>query len=233
MSFFGKKKEEEVPKGLVGIQTTGGRIDGNIFNKFFSKLFKNFDLLLIQLKNKTKNDEEIVTSMIEGANDPDNRVKNSISKSLVDVGKKQPNLVVSACADMLSRNPKVKFQRSVLSHHKFHSEIPLFFFVCFGIKVAKRSSCDSSWGNSSNIGIQKKRNRGSDCSWPHLVNYDRNDSWQRNRSRLATSGFECVGLVGNPFPEWNFGGFVVKIRSWSCATLLHYENVGRFRVGKP
>ena len=138
MSFFGKKKEEEVPKGLVGIQTTGGRIDGNIFNKFFSKLFKNFDLLLIQLKNKTKNDEEIVTSMIEGANDPDNRVKNSISKSLVDVGKKQPNLVVSACADMLSRNPKVKFQRSVLSHHKFHSEIPFFFFCLFWNKSCQK-----------------------------------------------------------------------------------------------
>jgi len=31
MSFFGKKKEEEAPKGPVGVMNTGGRIDGIFF----------------------------------------------------------------------------------------------------------------------------------------------------------------------------------------------------------
>jgi len=44
--------------------------------------------------------------LVESAYDSEGRVRSSITKSLVDIGKKQPNLVVSQCADFL-KSPKV------------------------------------------------------------------------------------------------------------------------------
>jgi hypothetical protein len=50
---------------------------------------------------------EIVLNIIEVANDPDGRTRSAMSKSAVEIGKKQPNLVISASSDLLIRNPKV------------------------------------------------------------------------------------------------------------------------------
>jgi 3-methyladenine DNA glycosylase AlkC len=47
-------------------------------------------------------------SLLNAAYDSDSGVRSSIAKSLYDIGKKQPNLVVSSCNELLKTNNKVR-----------------------------------------------------------------------------------------------------------------------------
>lgn len=96
MSFFGnknkeKEKEEDTTVASSFVSASGGRIDGNL-----SKLW------IVILKY-----EEIVASLISGANDTDAEVRSAVSKSLNEIGKHQPTLVLSASADYITKNGKV------------------------------------------------------------------------------------------------------------------------------
>jgi hypothetical protein len=51
---------------------------------------------------------EMVMALISSASDESSSVRSAISKSLNDIGKKQPNLVLSSCYDFLSKNQKVR-----------------------------------------------------------------------------------------------------------------------------
>lgn len=78
MSFFSKDKGDSSPRPTSsGILSTGGRVD------------------------------ELVGALVGAANDSEGSVRGSIAKSLQDLGRKQPNLVLSSCADFIIKNPKV------------------------------------------------------------------------------------------------------------------------------
>jgi hypothetical protein len=51
---------------------------------------------------------EMVAALCSHANDGAPAVRRQITESLVDIGRKQPNLALSACLDFLRRNPKVR-----------------------------------------------------------------------------------------------------------------------------
>lgn len=90
MSFFSSKKEEEkATPSQKGVITTGGKIDG------LACAFGNLFFV------------DMVAAMIIAANDSESEVRVGISRSLTDIGKKQPNLVLSACWDFMIQNPKV------------------------------------------------------------------------------------------------------------------------------
>jgi hypothetical protein len=50
----------------------------------------------------------MVAALCSHANDGAPVVRRQITESLVDIGRKQPNLVLSACLDFLKRNAKVR-----------------------------------------------------------------------------------------------------------------------------
>jgi len=73
-SFFGNRTTKDDPAQYQGVMSTGGRID------------------------------EIVSALVGVAQDGDNDVTKGISKSLFEIGKKQPDLVLSTCNDYIKTN---------------------------------------------------------------------------------------------------------------------------------
>lgn len=51
---------------------------------------------------------EMVAALCSHANDGATAVRRQITESLVDIGRKQPNLVLSSCLDFLRKNMKVR-----------------------------------------------------------------------------------------------------------------------------
>jgi len=49
----------------------------------------------------------MVAALCVHANDADAKVRRTISDSLLEIGRKQPNLVMSSCLDLLKKDPKV------------------------------------------------------------------------------------------------------------------------------
>jgi 3-methyladenine DNA glycosylase AlkC len=50
----------------------------------------------------------MVMALINSANDDNGQVRNSLARSLQDIGKKQPNLVLVSCYDFMVKNQKVE-----------------------------------------------------------------------------------------------------------------------------
>eukprot|EP01114_Cavostelium_apophysatum_P008329 TRINITY_DN2073_c0_g1_i2.p1 TRINITY_DN2073_c0_g1~~TRINITY_DN2073_c0_g1_i2.p1 ORF type:complete len:513 (-),score=158.15 TRINITY_DN2073_c0_g1_i2:146-1684(-) len=84
MSFFASKTTKEEPSAVATVMTTGGRID------------------------------EVTAALIAAAADSDTEVARSISKSILDVGKKQPDLVLSSINDFFLKNPKLPQNHRVI-----------------------------------------------------------------------------------------------------------------------
>ena len=85
MSFFGKKTKNEVENevGKSLLIPTNGEIDG------------------------------MTMALIKNANDPNEKVRDSVKESLVEIGRKQTNLLLSSCHDFL-RSPKPAKEHRVI-----------------------------------------------------------------------------------------------------------------------
>jgi len=55
-----------------------------------------------------RNIDDMTQALIEGANDKDESVRATIADSLADIGRFEPELMLSMCASFLERNPKVR-----------------------------------------------------------------------------------------------------------------------------
>lgn len=81
---FFKKQTKEEPTFVSGILATGGKVD------------------------------EVIVALVEAANDADPRVRASIAKSILEIGKKQPDLVLSTCNDHLLKNLKTPREHRII-----------------------------------------------------------------------------------------------------------------------
>lgn len=61
----------------------------------------------IVVQKTGRNIDDMLQALIEGANDKDEGVRSTIADSLGDVGRFEPELMLSMCAAYLERNPKV------------------------------------------------------------------------------------------------------------------------------
>ena len=63
-----------------------------------------------------RNIDDMLQALIEGANDKDEGVRSTIADSLGDIGRYEPELMLSMCAAFLERNPKVRRTKKVDFH---------------------------------------------------------------------------------------------------------------------
>lgn len=71
----------------------------------------------------------MVLALVSSANDGDSKVRSTMQKSLFEIGKRQPNLVVSTCYDFIAKNKVSPFNerfkdccRSVMIAARFLSD---------------------------------------------------------------------------------------------------------------
>lgn len=62
----------------------------------------------IVVQKTGRNIDDMLQALIEGANDKDEGVRSTIAESLGDIGRFEPELMLSMCAAYLERNPKVR-----------------------------------------------------------------------------------------------------------------------------
>lgn len=62
----------------------------------------------ITVQKTGRNIDDMLQALIEGANDKDEAVRAIFSDSLGDIGRFEPELMLSMCAGFLERNPKVR-----------------------------------------------------------------------------------------------------------------------------
>lgn len=62
----------------------------------------------ITVQKTGRNIDDMLQALIEGANDKDEGVRTTISDSLGDIGRFEPELMLSMCAAFLERNAKVR-----------------------------------------------------------------------------------------------------------------------------
>lgn len=74
MSFFGNKTTKDDPSQYQGVMSTGGRVD------------------------------EVIASLVASAQDTEADVTKTLGRAIVDIGKKQPDLVLSTCNDYIKTN---------------------------------------------------------------------------------------------------------------------------------
>jgi hypothetical protein len=61
----------------------------------------------ITVQKTGRNIDDMLQALIEGAHDKDEGVRSTIADSLGDIGRFEPELMLSMCAAYLERNPKV------------------------------------------------------------------------------------------------------------------------------
>src|SRR3989344_988169 len=96
--------------------------------------------IIINLPNYLPESIEMVAALCSHANDGAPVVRRQITESLVDIGRKQPNLALSACLDFLKRNAKVRvlfffYTLALLVADVSIPVITLFFFFFCGVVV--------------------------------------------------------------------------------------------------
>lgn len=62
----------------------------------------------IVVQKTGRNIDDMLQALIEGAADKDESVRSTIADSLGDIGRFEPELMLSMCASFLERNPKVR-----------------------------------------------------------------------------------------------------------------------------
>lgn len=69
----------------------------------------------ITVQKTGRNIDDMLQALIEGAHDKDEGVRATIADSLADIGRYEPELMLSMCAAYLERNPKVRNREKAIS----------------------------------------------------------------------------------------------------------------------
>lgn len=77
----------------------------SISSYFVSSLFIMFLFCVVPL--------EVTLALLDAANDKDSEVQEQVRKSMLTLGKQQPDRVLAMCQDYLLKHPKVKHQLSM------------------------------------------------------------------------------------------------------------------------
>ncbi len=86
----------------------------------------------------------MVLALIASANDGDTSVKGAIAKSLLDIGKKQPNLVLSSCYDFIQKNQKVQLSLVLINVQLIKEHRVILLNVMYQVLELKREEVSSS-----------------------------------------------------------------------------------------
>lgn len=66
---------------------------------------------------------EVTLALLDAANDKDSEVQEQVRKSMLTLGKQQPDRVLAMCQDYLLKHPKVQLQHKPLQHTLQNSKV--------------------------------------------------------------------------------------------------------------
>lgn len=66
---------------------------------------------------------EVTLALLDAANDKDSKVQEQVRKSMLTLGKQQPDRVLAMCQDYLLKHSKVKLQHTPLQHILQHGKV--------------------------------------------------------------------------------------------------------------
>lgn len=69
---------------------------------------------------------EVTLALLDAATDKDPKVQEQVRKSILTLGKQQPDRVLAMCQDYLLKHPKVK-KKQIACH--YHEGKPLYFLL--------------------------------------------------------------------------------------------------------